>query len=111
METVTDEIVRDMVREIVTEVSPARVYLFGSRARGTYRTDSDIDLLVVERSDSDRYSGHLSTSIRLRRRLRGFRVPKDIIVFSEDEMEKWRSTRNHVVAAALEEGVLLYERP
>ena len=110
MEPVTDELVKDMVREIVIAVSPERVYLLGSRARGTSTEDSDIDLLVVEKGGSDRDEEHVSKSIRLRRRLRKFRISKDILVFSEDEIEKWRSVRNHVVAAALEEGVLVYER-
>jgi len=31
--------------------SPEKVVLFGSRARGDAKPDSDIDLLVVEQSD------------------------------------------------------------
>ena len=36
-----------MVREIVAEVDPIAVYLFGSRARGDGDEDSDYDLMVV----------------------------------------------------------------
>ena len=36
------------VAEVVQRsVAPARVILFGSRARGDHRPDSDIDLLVI----------------------------------------------------------------
>jgi len=45
---VTDEVLADMVQAIVREVDPERIYLFGSRARGDAREDSDIDLLIVE---------------------------------------------------------------
>ena len=33
--------------------SPGHVILFGSRARGDYRTDSDIDLLIIDKSQVD----------------------------------------------------------
>jgi len=42
-----DEAVRRLVEEIVAEADPLRIILFGSRASGTARPDSDIDLLVV----------------------------------------------------------------
>jgi len=44
MTTVSDEILAEMVQTIVQEVDPERIYLFGSRARGNERADSDVDL-------------------------------------------------------------------
>ena len=41
-----DELER-MVRQIVERVDPVAIYLFGSRARGDAREDSDYDLMVV----------------------------------------------------------------
>ena len=38
---------RDLLDPVVEYFKPQRVILFGSRARGTARRDSDIDLLVV----------------------------------------------------------------
>ena len=48
MPDVTDAILDRMIRTIVDEVDPERVILFGSRARGDARPDSDIDLLIIE---------------------------------------------------------------
>ena len=42
-----DADVRRLVEEIVAEADPLRIILFGSRATGAARPDSDIDLLVV----------------------------------------------------------------
>lgn len=42
-----DPVVERVVRRVVEEVQPLRVVLFGSRATGTARPDSDVDLLVV----------------------------------------------------------------
>ena len=46
MVPVTDKLLDQMVQAIVAEVDPEQVILFGSRARGDAREDSDIDLVV-----------------------------------------------------------------
>jgi uncharacterized protein len=35
----------------------------------------------------------------------------DILIYSEAEAERWRSSLNHVVGRALREGKVVYERP
>ena len=45
-EVYADEI-DEMVRRIAKRFDPDQIILFGSRARGTARHDSDVDLLVV----------------------------------------------------------------
>ena len=47
MTPVTEARLERMVRAIVEEVGPEQVILFGSRARGDQRKDSDIDLIVM----------------------------------------------------------------
>jgi predicted nucleotidyltransferase len=42
-----DSILAEAVRRIRQDFAPAHIVLFGSRARGTARGDSDYDLLVV----------------------------------------------------------------
>lgn len=42
-----DAAIRRIVEQIVEEVNPLRIILFGSHAKGTARPDSDVDLLVV----------------------------------------------------------------
>ncbi len=44
MPQVTDDLLDQMIQAIVTEVDPEQVILFGSRARGDAREDSDVDL-------------------------------------------------------------------
>ncbi len=99
-----------MVGAIVEEVDPEQVILFGSRGRGDARVSSDVDLLVIEAESFGPGRSKHAEMNRLYRALRHFRVPKDILVFSNEEVEYWRDSLNHVLARALREGKVLYER-
>lgn len=106
-----DPLLGPMVRTIVEELDPAQVILFGSRARGEHDADSDVDLLVVVDEAFGPGRSRRAETSRLYRRLSGCRVAKDILLASRDDVEKWRGSINHVIAVALREGRLLYERP
>ncbi|MHB8767347.1 MAG: nucleotidyltransferase domain-containing protein [Deferrisomatales bacterium] len=110
-ESSEDPLLGPMVRAIVEEVDPAQVILFGSRARQEHGAASDVDLLVVEDQAFGPGRSRRAEATRLYRRLAGSKVAKDIVVVSRDEVEKWRGSVNHVIAVALREGRLLYERP
>lgn len=110
MAVVTDEWLSEIVRTIVGEVDPERIYLFGSYARGEAGENSDLDLLIVEREPFSPERSRRREMARLSRLLAKFRVPKDVLVYSADEMDRWHDAQNHVVSHALREGKLLYER-
>ena len=107
MERVDDALLQRMTATVVETVDPERVILFGSRARGDAETDSDVDLVVVEAEPfgPDRDRGVEET--RIWRALAKFHVPKDILVYSLDEADRWGGSRNHVLARiALGQGAL-----
>ena len=110
MEKVDDSLLDRMVEAIIEEVDPELILLFGSRASGKVDGNSDVDLVVVERDPFGPHRPRKNELTRIRNALSSFRVPKDILVYSEDEMEKWKDSINHVLAQALREGKLLYER-
>ena len=111
MTPVTDELLDQMVRAIVEAVDPEQVILFGSRARGDAREASDVDLVVVESEPFGKTRSRRLEAVRLWRALSSFLVPKDILVYSREEVALWRDSLNHVLARALREGKVLYERP
>src|SRR5262245_51504996 len=46
-----DAALGEVIHRLVEALDPVAIYLFGSRARGTARPDSDFDLLVVTRPE------------------------------------------------------------
>lgn len=101
---------RRMVDTIVDEVAPDQIILFGSQARGDATNTSDVDLLIIVNEPFEGGQARLNMMTHLWRKLSDVRGPKDLLVYSREEVEKWRDTSNHVVARALREGEVLYER-
>lgn len=101
------ESLRDAVLE---QVDPLLVVLFGSQAKGTANEDSGIDLLVIDgQSFSPRRSRRRIIG-DIRRSIPADPHPVDVLLFDSSELQRWRETTNHVIARALREGVVLYER-
>ena len=75
MKTIVDWI-QVMTDRIVTQFSPEQVILFGSQARGSAGNRSDVDLLVVLPTITDRRE----EAIRIRQALADLPVAKDIFV-------------------------------
>jgi hypothetical protein len=84
-----------------------RIFLFGSRARGDARPDSDFDLLVVVRGITP--AEKRSYRLALYRTLCGTGVAAEPWVMSEDEFEETRGVIGGLAYPAWKEGVLLYE--
>ena len=108
---VDDALLQRMAAALAAAADPDRVILFGSHARGDAGPDSDVDLIVVEAEPFGPERNRFAEALRLWRALDGFRVAVDVLVYSRDEVDYWRGSRNHVLARALREGRVLYERP
>ena len=107
---ITENTLKEMTKAIVNTAKPAKVILFGSYARGNAGPDSDLDFLVIEDLPFGPGRSRRKESTMLWRILASFRVAKDILVYSSDEVSMWQNTRNHIIARALREGRVLYER-
>ncbi len=104
--TITEELLSDIVRHIVASGNPTSIVLFGSHARGMARPESDLDLLIIEESELPRYQ----RASKYRRALVGIYPSKDIVVWTPEEVYEWRSVPSAFITTALAEGRVLYER-
>jgi uncharacterized protein len=87
---------------------PLTGLFFGSHARGDATAESDVDLLVVESQPFGLGRSRRQELQRIRRALSRFPVPKDVLVYSRDEVDRWKDSQNHIIRKAYCEGKVLY---
>ena len=89
--------------------APMRLVVFGSRARGDARPDSDLDLLVVMPQARLTHLDRQVALKALRSALRPLRLPVgvDLVVVGQEDARTLAGSRWHVVARALREGQVL----
>ena len=100
------DLMDEIVRRVVETARPERIVLFGSRARGDERPDSDLDLLVIADSSEPRYR----RSAPLYGALSDIMTPMDILVYTPEEVAEWSGVRQAFVTTAVREGKVLYEK-
>jgi predicted nucleotidyltransferase len=101
----SEQTIRDAVERIVTAARPTKIILFGSFARGDPDEGSDLDLLIIEPKLVDRYE----EMIRLRDAIGPIGAGVDILVYSEEEVERRGQVPGTAVYWALREGRVLYD--
>ena len=101
----TGTVIDTMVERIVARFQPARILLFGSRARGTANRWSDVDLLVVMEEVTDKRRA----AVEMSRVLSDLPVSKDIIVTTPEEIARRGHLVGTVLRAALRDGKVVYD--
>ena len=86
-----DALIPKMVSVLAKRFDPMKIILFGSRARGEQRPDSDVDLLIVLPSvdEDERRTARAVVSASIAHL--GRAVPKDVLVATQAELEWWWS--------------------
>ena len=98
--------IRMVVETIAKRFKPEKIVLFGSCARGEAGPSSDLDLLVIMKSNLPRYK----RAAPLRLLFDRAPCPMDILVFTPEEVKRWNGTVNHIVTEAMEKGVVAYAK-
>jgi predicted nucleotidyltransferase len=99
-----DEI-KEIQNIILSAVPVLQIYLFGSHAKGTQRTDSDYDIYVVVPDDSIR---PLDATRKISKALRSARKrPIDMLVGSESKFNRYKNLYS-IEKEVVTTGVKLY---
>ena len=106
IDEVDDSLIQEVVDRIVESVHPERIILFGSHAYGSPHRGSDLDILVVMRSELPRYK----RSVPIYRALAGLLIPKDVLVYTPDEIEDWSDVPQAFITTVIRKGRVVYEK-
>lgn len=102
---VSQEILNEAARRLVEKFNPEKIILFGSQARGTADSRSDIDLLVISPIKEKRRK----LMVEMNRVLTELEYAFDIIILTREEFERDRKIPGTIGRYASREGTILYE--
>ena len=97
--------IQNIKDQIIMKYNPERIVLFGSVARNSFNDNSDIDILVVKRTDKNKFQRMCEL-----RRMINYNIPLDILVYTPEELELASKQENDFVKTIYNEGVVLYEQ-
>lgn len=101
----SDPILAEMVRRLVAEFNPFKIYLFGSRASDSASVESDYDILVVM---PDFVDGGRDLARRAYEILGDLAVAKDILFTYREKFDRRKSVMNTLAEIATTDGIVLY---
>lgn len=105
-EPIDDRLLATLVDRILATVSASAVVLFGSRAQGDARRWSDVDLLVVARTDRDPLAVAGELYMVLRPRTFGL----DVVVMTPEELTARLHAQDPFVSEIVRCGRVLHGR-
>lgn len=96
--------VNSLADRIVAKFHPARIVLYGSRAYGRPRPDSDVDILVVMPFEGSAFRQALEIANHL-----DLPYSLDVIVRSPEDVERRYRFGDPLIREAIDRGRVLYE--
>jgi predicted nucleotidyltransferase len=95
----------DVVERLVDAFHPDRIYVFGSKARGTPRPDSDIDVLIVVSAAEEPAYRLAAQAYAL---VAPLPLPLEFLFMTRAEFDARAAAAASLPATVLREGRLLY---
>ncbi len=109
MQSIAEDVLVEIVQRLVTEFNPEQIMLFGSRAWGQPRPDSDYDLFVIV-NESESETLPLKSAVRAHACLRGLGISKDVIVCTRQRFDRFSRVPASLEAKIRNQGTVLYGR-
>ncbi|MCX5814458.1 MAG: nucleotidyltransferase domain-containing protein [Proteobacteria bacterium] len=103
---VPEPFLEKIIQRIVSKFNPYKIILFGSHAYGTPSEHSDIYLLVIMDTNEKPHK----RAIPIRKLLKDIGIPKDVIVKTPEEFEKFKDIIGTIVFPAAHKGKVIYEQ-
>ena len=97
--------IEQIKEKLVRQLSPEKIYLFGSFAEGTADEGSDVDIYIIVKDDAENLVDLTAEAYKSIRNVRSRAV--DIIIGTESRFES-RKNKAGLENEVLNKGVLLY---
>jgi len=107
MRNMASDVLLEIVRRFVAEFDPEQIILFGSRAWGQPRPDSDYDLFVIVTASEENPA---QRAFRARDCLSGLGISKDVLVSTKERFDRFSRVPAALEAKVHDRGVVLYGR-
>lgn len=102
---VSQDILNEAARRLVEKFHPEKIILFGSQARGTADSRSDVDLLIISSIKEKRRK----LMVEMISALSELEYAFDVIILTREEFERDRKIPGTIGRYASKEGKIIYE--
>ena len=101
---ISEQKIEEVKNRIVENFHPEKIILFGSYASGNATEDSDLDLLIIQKTELPKGERKMP----IKNMLRSFEFPMDILVYTPDEVDYWKDASMAFVTRIINEGKIIY---
>ena len=101
----SNKIVKRFINLIIKKFNLKKIIIFGSFARGDYHKGSDLDLIIVGEF-KERFIDRIGKILELN----DSDLEIDVMVYTEEELQKMIQEKRPFIQQALEEGIVVYEK-
>ena len=105
VKTIQPGLLEKAVERLRSEFQPEQIWLFGSHAWGMPTDDSDVDFMVIVSQSAERAIQRMQ---RAHRCLRGIGFPKDVLVPTRAEVDRYKHLRASLFHQVFAKGRKLY---
>ena len=102
----SDKKLEKIIEKILEVITPDKIILFGSRAKGTACDDSDYDILVIKAGIKNKRE----IGKKLYRNMLGTNASVDIIVEIPEIVEQYKDSVGYIYKQILKEGKVVYAK-
>ncbi|MFN7182338.1 MAG: nucleotidyltransferase domain-containing protein [Planctomycetota bacterium] len=93
-----------ILNSLIRKYKPEEIFIFGSYASGNLKDTSDIDLLIIKRTDK-----HFIDRLQEVASLCNYDIGVDFLVYTPEEFEKKKKS-HFIKEEVLKKGKLIYEK-
>ncbi|MDZ4677377.1 MAG: nucleotidyltransferase domain-containing protein [Oligoflexia bacterium] len=101
MKSAESKKLKEIVVLLKKEFDPSRLFLFGSRANGSNRADSDYDFVLVIPGLKNRFAAEVKARSMV---LSKFNISADIFIYSKKDFDQWKNELSSIPETALNTG-------